>query len=313
MPIKETGLKIWDFIKKAGIKIGRFYTPHKGRNNIVIYAIKILITIYVVGGIVFSIGIYKFHWENKPMTMVAVKIYPFPAAFVDGKVIWVKDFYKQEHYVKHFLDQTKQKGPDEATLRRQLLDRMVELQIVQTQASKNHIFASKKEIDDAYKKVVDESGGEAEVEKVLEELYGMNKKDFLQLVKEQVIKDKVREGLLVQIKARHILVRDDARAKEALDKVKAGGNFEDLAKEYSEDTASRDKGGDLGWFGRGTMVKEFEDAAFKLKPGETSELVKTEYGNHIIRVEDRKGKIDKSYDDWINEVRDKAKIIKFIR
>jgi parvulin-like peptidyl-prolyl isomerase len=190
---------------------------------------------------------------------------------------------------------------------------MVELQIVQTQASKNHIFASKKEIDDAYKKVVDESGGEAEVEKVLEELYGMNKKDFLQLVKEQVIKDKVREGLLVQIKARHILVRDDARAKEALDKVKAGGNFEDLAKEYSEDTASRDKGGDLGWFGRGTMVKEFEDAAFKLKPGETSELVKTEYGNHIIRVEDRKGKIDKSYDDWINEVRDKAKIIKFIR
>jgi len=76
------------------------------------------------------------------------------------------------------------------------------------------------------------------------------------------------------------------KAEDVLSKAKHGGNFADLAKQYSEDT-SKDKGGDLGWIVRGQTVPEFEAAAFSLPKGSISDLVKTQYGFHIIQVIDR--------------------------
>lgn len=99
-----------------------------------------------------------------------------------------------------------------------------------------------------------------------------------------------------EVTASHILVSDEATAKEVLAKLKAGGKFEDLAKQYSIDTSNKDNGGSLGTFGRGEMVKEFEDAAFALKPGEISDVVKTQYGYHIIKVTDKK-QGTKTYDE----------------
>lgn len=86
-----------------------------------------------------------------------------------------------------------------------------------------------------------------------------------------------------------------ARAQEVLDSIRAGGDFEELAKEYSEDPGSAVNGGDLGWFRRGDMVREFEDTAFALVDGQVSNLVQTEFGFHIIKVErsragERKGR-----------------------
>jgi foldase protein PrsA len=78
-----------------------------------------------------------------------------------------------------------------------------------------------------------------------------------------------------------------AQAEEVLKRLRAGEDFAKLAKEFSTD-GSKDKGGDLGWFGHNEMVPEFEQAAYALKPGEISNLVQTKFGYHIIKVEERK-------------------------
>ena len=91
-----------------------------------------------------------------------------------------------------------------------------------------------------------------------------------------------------EIRASHILVKDEDTAKKVEAELAAGKSFEDLAKQYSEDTASKENGGDLDYFGPGKMEAAFEEAAYKLKKGEISQPVKTSYGYHIIKVTDIK-------------------------
>jgi parvulin-like peptidyl-prolyl isomerase len=113
-------------------------------------------------------------------------------------------------------------------------------------------------------------------------------------VETQILRTKLNNQLAAaipdhqeQVHARHILVPDETAAKAVLDRLKNGESFEALAAELSTDTGTKDKGGDLGWFPRGIMVPEFEDAAFKLQPGQVSDPIKTDYGYHIIRVDER--------------------------
>lgn len=91
-----------------------------------------------------------------------------------------------------------------------------------------------------------------------------------------------------QVKARHILVADANTAKQVLAKLKAGGSWDQLAKQYSTDPSSKDKGGDLGYFGRGQMVPQFQDAAFNAKVGQIVGPVKSPFGFHVIQVTDKK-------------------------
>ncbi|KAB8139030.1 foldase [Gracilibacillus oryzae] len=95
------------------------------------------------------------------------------------------------------------------------------------------------------------------------------------------------ERMQTELVASHILVADEATANEVLDKLNAGEDFAALAEEYSTDTGSKANGGDLGQFGPGKMVPEFEDAAYNLEVDEISEPVQTQHGFHVIKVTDR--------------------------
>ncbi len=127
-----------------------------------------------------------------------------------------------------------------------------------------------------------------------------------------------------QVKVSHILIKTplpapgakedekaiaDARAKAegVLKEVKAGGDFAKLAEKYSDDPGSSKSGGDLGWIGRGRTVPEFEKAAFSLGKGQTSDLVKSSYGFHIIHVEDKQDAHLKSLAEVKSEIEEKVK------
>ncbi len=123
-------------------------------------------------------------------------------------------------------------------------------------------------------------------------------------------KDRYRQE--EQVKARHILIathgagadeKAKARADSLLEAIHHGADFEDLARKFSQDPGAVGSGGDLGWFGRGRMVKEFETAAFALQKGQVSGVVHSQFGYHIIRVDDRRAAGVRPFDDVKLELR----------
>jgi peptidyl-prolyl cis-trans isomerase D len=122
-----------------------------------------------------------------------------------------------------------------------------------------------------------------------------------------------------QVKVSHILIKTPAagadgkvddkavseaqhRAEDLLKQIKGGANFEDLAKKYSEDTGSAKQGGSIGWIGKGQTVPEFEKAAFSLPKGQISDLVKSSFGFHIIRVDDKQEAHTKPLDEVKDQI-----------
>ena len=121
---------------------------------------------------------------------------------------------------------------------------------------------------------------------------GFSEASFRRLFESSIYGRKLQEALAEevpttaeQVHALHILVETEEEAKAVLERLAAGEDFAALANELSMDTGTED--GDLGWFPRGRMVPEFEEAAFALQPGDTSEIVETSYGYHIIHLLER--------------------------
>jgi len=107
-----------------------------------------------------------------------------------------------------------------------------------------------------------------------------------------------------QIHASHILLKDEDTAKQVLAEVKADpSKFADIAREKSTDAVSASKGGDLGTFGQGRMVPDFERVAFALQPGQISDVVKTQYGYHVIMVTERKEGDRRPFDQVKEQIR----------
>jgi foldase protein PrsA len=161
-----------------------------------------------------------------------------------------------------------------------------------------------KEIDKEIDKIKKELGGEDAFKQALQQNGLTDEKQLKERVKSMILNEKAatagvkvsdsemkkafNEKYKTEVKASHILVDDEKTAKEVQKKLNEGGDFAKLAKEYSKDPGSKSKGGDLGYFGKGAMVPEFEKVAFTLDKGEVSDLVKSDYGVHIIKVTDKR-------------------------
>lgn len=280
--------------------------------------IWLVLLTYLGFGVYFGLKIYK-DKINTPAIKVSTYLYPYPAAYVGGKIVWASDYYRQLTYIEHFANKTKQAMPDPATLRTQIIDQLAENEILEFQTLRYNLRVSNKDVNDAYQKIVEQSGGVTEVRKVLNELYGMSEREFKKLVRSQVVKEKIRNELIAQIKVAHIFIKDEGRAKEIAERAKKGEDFAALAKQYSEDTKSRDAGGDIGWISKGQLVAdnqalpEFDEAAFKAGKGDIIGPIKTNPGWEIARIDDKKGLIFENFNDWLEGLKKQAKIWRFIR
>ncbi len=123
---------------------------------------------------------------------------------------------------------------------------------------------------------------------VVEKAVGANVKLSDADIKAYLDKNHATLDTAAQVRARHILVADAGKAAEVESKLKGGAKFEDVAKQYSTDPSSKDKGGELGFFGKGQMVPAFQAAAFSQKLNVVGPPVKSPFGYHIIEVEEKK-------------------------
>ncbi|MCL4425231.1 MAG: peptidylprolyl isomerase [Firmicutes bacterium] len=248
------------------------------------------------------------------------------AATVNGEKISRKSLNDRINIYKLFSGPDVAKDPNFSS---QVLDQLVEETLLLQDVKAQKIEPQKDAFDHA-KNLIDyvknQFGSEEAYQKKLTE-FNLKNEDIEAFAKNisliQSLYAKVTDGLTVDekevrdfydshkdyfkqpemVRASHILVDKEEDAKSILNQLKGGADFAQLATKYSKDTATKEAGGDLGFFPRGQMVKEFEDAAFALKPGELSGVVKTSFGYHIIKLVDRRPEQVMAYEDVKDQIK----------
>ncbi len=228
--------------------------------------------------------VYKGDMSNWSAT--TARMFGLTAASVNGERISFSDYIRDRRSMNHFYKANA--GQESAPASEQeesdrVLSRLVVNQLIAKAATEQNVILPDEEFNKARTDFLQRfEGSEEKAEEFLKQNYDLELDQFMDHV--------VRSVLLEQKLAESFIAKNggDAAKQKAVDLVaraKKGEDFAKLAKEFGTD-ATKDKGGDLGWFGRGAMVPEFEAAAFALKAGEVSpEPVRTEYGYHIIKVD----------------------------
>jgi len=185
-----------------------------------------------------------------------------------------------------------------------VLSMMISNKVVDLEADKEKVTVTDKEIQAELDEMVEQYGGQDTFNTLLAQ-NGLTEDVFKEQIEQNLKVTKILEPSIEitddeiktyfednkesldtpeQVEASHILVEDEETAKEVKKKLDEGGDFAELAKEYSTDTQTKESGGELGYFSSGQMVEEFDKAAFAMDVDEISDPVKTDYGYHIIKV-----------------------------
>ena len=291
------------------------------------------------------------------------------AAVVNGVTISKNDFERELGFFIKRANQRGQQVPQAqmGMMKNEVLDSLIDRELLFQESKKKGIKVNPKEVSDQYQKIRQRYPSEDEFKKLLGDM-GLTESDVQTQIErgmaiQQLIDTEVAAKIQIgdeevksyydsnpqlflqpeQVKASHILIKVDAAAPQTQKdearkkiesvqkKAKKGEDFATLAKSYSEGP-SGPNGGDLGYFRRGQMVKPFEEVAFNLKPNETSDIVETQFGYHLIKVVDKKPaqkvayadvkerlsdhlkkqKMDTEANAYIQSLRSGAKIEKFL-
>lgn len=246
---------------------------------VAVIAALILILAPIAGA---AMNTYVFPWQNKTLDRVAVALH-FPAGTIGSTFYSLSDLREEQALVARlYQNLEKETGGEmpaaDEVLKNVFQKRQQEL-IVQRLAKEQGVLVSDENMKRARAEFMQQFGGEGQYEQQLKKILGWTPDQFeKKVILPYVLEKKVAE----YITAKSVLAEAQA----------PGADFAALAKQYSSDTGSAVKGGDLGFFKKGDMVPPFEAAAFALKPGETSGLVESVFGYHIIKLEEVKGEGD---------------------
>jgi foldase protein PrsA len=214
-------------------------------------------------------------------------------------------------------------------LQQNVLERLISQELLRQLAEAEGLTPTEDEVQAEVEATVTqvlEQGSFADLDEFLESM-GLTEADMETIIRGGLMQEKMLDAHggpkeMEQVHARHILVETEEEGDVVLAEIEEGEDFAALAAEYSTDTGSKDDGGDLGWFPRGVMVAEFEEAAFGLEIGEISELVKTEFGYHVIEVLEKEVRDlepqflqafqQKAFDEWFAEQEGLAEIERFV-
>ena len=212
---------------------------------------------------------------------------------------------------------------------RQVLEQLINATLERAAAEKENLLPTAEELAAYKQSIVDEllATGEYASWEEFKKRLELSEETFDRIVEQSLIEERMFErhgqvGEMEQVHIQHILVEDEQTAKDLLKRIKAGEDFAALAKANSQDPGSAENGGDLGWFPRGVMVPEFEEAAFALEPGAVSEVIATDYGYHIIKSLGKEVRpLDealatemqqRAFSAWLDALRAEATIERFI-
>lgn len=303
-------------------------------------------TAWFVGGgillalVVFGVGLYRYGWHGG-VTQVVTKVLPYPAALVDGRPIRWSEYQEDLAVLERFYEAERERAapgsvfPTQEELKKRVLDRLIKDELAYALAERYGVVVSSADVKDTYEATILEQsaleadGGKARAEaraaETLEELYGLRPAQFKTRVLHPFL---IRQRLEAAIRDDEALnVEKRKRAEAALAELLSGKPFKEVALAYSEDPSVTANGGERGLIGRGLLPPEVEAAAFALKDGETSGVVKSALGYHVLRVTGRQesgGETTKvklqeilvrpvQLDDYLEAQRKTASIVIFVQ
>jgi len=273
--------------------------------------------------IIVGVGLYFLGWRMNFVKRTA-RVIPYPAAWVNIFPILFGEVFKEEAHTMRFYQQTASSLPQEKVLEKNTLELLVKYKLLQKLSSEYHLSVSPSELRDTLKKLYEENGGQKSFEEILYQFYGYTPSEINNLVYLSLMQGKLtsyfEDNILKKVHLAHILVEDEGKAKKIFERAKKE-DFSKLAKEFSKDKDTKDKGGDLGFFayedlgevivkGESLDRKLYSDFRKKIWSAKDSDifLFHTDRGWQIIKVLGFKGTEEKNLDEWFQDKVKKTKI-----